>query len=279
MPSILPHPKVCTVFQSMAHLTSAIRVVASARTAAHLGYSVNSLKISPVRSMPKFEAKDDLNESFRHLGISPVEASMSATCIMSPTGSSLVAPLHNTQEYRLPSLVKPMSIILPNLYDGVILEKSLPPNLNIMEKVEPLTDELKEAPSNQVIEKQAAVLIGIRRRKMKKHRLKKLRKRMKFEWQKIRQKREYQKEKLFQATQMAKVREYEAFDAATYVADVLRKIKEKPTPMFWKGKRLPPPVVKQLMEEEELKKKRRQQMCTWSLPGEGFGGQHPRSLV
>nr|XP_053635464.1 uncharacterized protein LOC128690768 [Cherax quadricarinatus] len=190
------------------------------------------------QSMPKFEAKDDLNESFRHLGISPVEASMSATCIMSPTGSSLVAPLHNTQEYRLPSLVKPMSIIFPNLYDGVILEKSLPPNLNIMEKVEPLTDELKEAPSNQVIEKQAAVLIGIRKSKRKKPRSKHV---------------------SLQATQMAKVREYEAFDAATYVADVLRKIKEKPTPMFWKGKRLPPPVVKQLMEEEELKKKRRQQ--------------------
>lgn len=33
---------------------------------------------------------------------------------------------------------------------------------------------------------QAAVLIGIRRRKMKKHKLKKLRKKMKFEWAKVR---------------------------------------------------------------------------------------------
>lgn len=32
---------------------------------------------------------------------------------------------------------------------------------------------------------QAAVLIGIRRRKMKKHKLKKLRKKMKFEWAKV----------------------------------------------------------------------------------------------
>lgn len=32
---------------------------------------------------------------------------------------------------------------------------------------------------------QAAVLIGIRRRKMKKHKLKKLRKKMKFDWAKV----------------------------------------------------------------------------------------------
>lgn len=48
--------------------------------------------------------------------------------------------------------------------------------------------EMPAAEVNQIGEEgiQAAVLIGIRRRKMKKHKLKKLRKKMKFEWAKVR---------------------------------------------------------------------------------------------
>lgn len=57
-----------------------------------------------------------------------------------------------------------------------------------------------------------------------------------------------------QATQMAKIRYFEAFDAASYVADVLRRTKEKPIPRVWKGKRLPKFLIKQLMEEEKKKK-------------------------
>ncbi|XP_063236169.1 uncharacterized protein LOC134538680 [Bacillus rossius redtenbacheri] len=71
--------------------------------------------------------------------------------------------------------------------------------------------------------KQAARLVVIRRRKMKKHKLRKLRKRMKFEWAKVRQRREFKKEKVFQAELIAQIKEAEKFDAASYVAERLEK--------------------------------------------------------
>ncbi|XP_035910479.1 uncharacterized protein LOC118511468 [Anopheles stephensi] len=93
--------------------------------------------------------------------------------------------------------------------------------------------------------KQAARLIVIRRRKMRKHKLRKLRKRMKFEWLKIRQRRELKKEKLFQAELLGQIREAEKFSAEAYVASKLRKATDEPLPRFWKGKRLPQFIIKQ----------------------------------
>uniref|UniRef100_A0A182ST98 DUF1713 domain-containing protein n=1 Tax=Anopheles maculatus TaxID=74869 RepID=A0A182ST98_9DIPT len=93
--------------------------------------------------------------------------------------------------------------------------------------------------------KQAARLIVIRRRKMRKHKLRKLRKRMKFEWLKIRQRRELKKEKLFQAELVGQIREAEKFSAEAYVASKLRQATDVPLPRFWKGKRLPQFIIKQ----------------------------------
>ncbi|MPC34853.1 hypothetical protein E2C01_028256 [Portunus trituberculatus] len=136
-----------------------------------------------------------------------------------------------------------------------MLEKDLPSVLNIFEKTDPSASSQKvEAPANQVAEKQAARLIITRRKKMRKHKLKKLRKKMKFVWAKVRQKREYRKEKQFQAEQMAKVRRYDAFDAEEYVKDFLRQTKEKPIPKTWKSKHLPEFLIKELMKKEEEKK-------------------------
>lgn len=92
---------------------------------------------------------------------------------------------------------------------------------------------------------EAARLIVIRRRKMKKHKLKKLRRKMKFEWAKVRQRREMRKEKAFQAQLMSQVKEAEAFSAEQYVADVLRQANESPLPRYWKGRRLPAFIIKQ----------------------------------
>lgn len=207
--------------ETMAHLRSVTRALSSARTAACLGSTVNPSRISCIRS-PKLDAKDDLCAHFRHLVISPDEASLSATFMM-----SISLPV----EYRLPSVVKPVNITFPSLHSGVLLEKDLPPIPNITEKIDPIAKrQIKEAPPNQVTEKQAARLIVIRRQKMKKHKLRKLRKKMKFVYLKARQKREYKKEKLFQATQMSLVREFEAFDAANFVADILQKTKQNPSP-------------------------------------------------
>lgn len=55
---------------------------------------------------------------------------------------------------RLPSLVKPVVVTLPSLYNEAAVEKEMPPALNILEKVDPLIkEEIKEAPSDQVIDK------------------------------------------------------------------------------------------------------------------------------
>lgn len=53
--------------------------------------------------------------------------------------------------------------------------------------IEPLHEKIIEAPSKEDnnVSKEAARLIIIRRKKMKKHKLRKLRKRMKFEWAKV----------------------------------------------------------------------------------------------
>lgn len=239
--------------RTMTHLGTVGRLASSALSATRSGFKARIPL--PVNSTGT-DATSGLCSSFRELGISPEEARLSARAVASLEHHAV--PQHNIQEYRLPSLVKPLSITVPSLYNGMIQEKGLPPTLNIVEKIEPLVkEEIREAPSNKVIEKQAARLIVIRRRMMNKHKLKKLRKRMKFEWLKIIQKREYRKEKLFQATQMAKIRAAEAFDAAAHVANILRITKEKPIPKFWRGKRLPTDIIKQLMEEEELKKQKR----------------------
>nr|ABF18113.1 unknown [Aedes aegypti] len=92
---------------------------------------------------------------------------------------------------------------------------------------------------------QAARLIVIRRRKMRKHKLKKLRKKMKYEWAKVRQRRELRKEKAFQAGLINQIKEAERFSAEMYVAEKLRQANDTPIPRFWKGKRLPQFIIKQ----------------------------------
>jgi hypothetical protein len=103
-----------------------------------------------------------------------------------------------------------------------------------------------EAPTRGgLVEKQAARLIVIRRRKMKKHKLKKLRKKMRFEWAKVRQRRELRKEKAFQAELIAQIKEAEKFNAEQYVAERLQEAHKVPLPRTWKGKRLPFFIIKE----------------------------------
>ncbi|XP_032596078.1 uncharacterized protein LOC6567379 isoform X2 [Drosophila grimshawi] len=92
---------------------------------------------------------------------------------------------------------------------------------------------------------EAARLIVIRRRKMKKHKLKKLRRKMKFEWAKVRQRREMRKEKAFQGQLMAQIKQAESFSAEQHVAEILRQANEVPLPRYWKGRRLPAFIIKQ----------------------------------
>jgi len=100
-------------------------------------------------------------------------------------------------------------------------------------------------PVPQINEKKAEKLIVIRKRKMKKHKLKKLRRKMKFEWAKVRQRREMRKEKAFQAKLISQIKDAEMFNAEQYVSEKLRKAEEEPLPRYWKGRRLPAFIIKE----------------------------------
>ena len=100
------------------------------------------------------------------------------------------------------------------------------------------------------ISKQAARLVVIRRKKIKKHQLRKLRIKMKFEWAKIRQRRELRKEKNFQDEMLAQMEEAQNFDAAAYVNEKLAKAKQVPLPKTIKSKSLPAFLVKQILDKK-----------------------------
>uniref|UniRef100_A0A1A9W7D1 Pyruvate dehydrogenase E1 component subunit beta n=1 Tax=Glossina brevipalpis TaxID=37001 RepID=A0A1A9W7D1_9MUSC len=104
----------------------------------------------------------------------------------------------------------------------------------------------KHAPAlNRKNKMEAARMIVIRRRKMKKHKLRKLRRKMKFEWAKVRQRREMRKEKAFQAKLISQIKEAEAFNAAKFVEEKLQKANETPLQRYWKGRRLPAFIIKE----------------------------------
>ncbi|RWS27741.1 hypothetical protein B4U80_03896 [Leptotrombidium deliense] len=71
-------------------------------------------------------------------------------------------------------------------------------------------------------------LLNIRHRKMKKHKLRKWRKKHLALIRKVTLRREIKKEKLFRAELLAKIREAENFDAEAYVNNIFRVIDSKP---------------------------------------------------
>lgn len=76
---------------------------------------------------------------------------------------------------------------------------------------------------------EAAVMMEIRRLKMKKHRLKKFRKKFKFDLAKRKLRRQQKKEKAFQAELLAQISAAEKFSAENYVSEKLSKSKQVPT--------------------------------------------------
>ncbi|XP_011297406.1 uncharacterized protein [Fopius arisanus] len=115
-------------------------------------------------------------------------------------------------------------------------------------------EESLDLPSQKIIEKEAARLIVIRRRKMRRHKLKKRRKRMKFVWRKFKQKRELRKEKAFQAELLGQIREAEAFDAKSYVDSKLKILDNVRLPSKWRGEVLPEHMIRQFVKEKEHKR-------------------------
>ena len=99
----------------------------------------------------------------------------------------------------------------------------------IMEKISDIKGDMDLPPLEGQDEcKEAAVMIEIRRLKMKKHKRKKLLKKMKFIYAKRKLRRRLRKEKVFQAELLAKIKDAEQFSAEQYVTDKLARLKVPP---------------------------------------------------
>ncbi|KAL0118983.1 hypothetical protein PUN28_009545 [Cardiocondyla obscurior] len=155
-----------------------------------------------------------------------------------PASGNLIKNIIQTPTIKIPPLqepVKPLSI----QYDFPIQEKSV------------------DLPTNGIIiDKLAVNMLKLRRRKMKKHKRRKLQKKMKFIWEKLRIKREQKKEKMFQAELIAKVKEAQAFDAKEYVNERLTILNKTFEPRTFRGEILPPEMIKQLRAKKYERKEK-----------------------
>uniref|UniRef100_L7M2Q3 Ribosomal protein mS38 C-terminal domain-containing protein n=1 Tax=Rhipicephalus pulchellus TaxID=72859 RepID=L7M2Q3_RHIPC len=127
--------------------------------------------------------------------------------------------LQRSWDYNLPSFVKPTTVI----GDSKVIAPSTDTNSNGMEKTDPKLMGI-------VNEKRAVNMLIIRRKKMKKHKLRKLRKRMYALWSKRRYRIEKNKEQVFRAELLAQIHEARAFDAEKFVTGVLDKLRNRPRP-------------------------------------------------
>ncbi|XP_014471906.1 PREDICTED: uncharacterized protein LOC106742997 [Dinoponera quadriceps] len=103
-------------------------------------------------------------------------------------------------------------------------------------------------------EKQAVRMIVIRRKKMKKHKRRKLRKKMKFVWARMRQRRNVEKIKRFNNEMIAKIKMAQAFDAKKYVQGRLDILNKERIPRTFRGEILPLEMIKKLRDEKQAKK-------------------------
>ncbi|OQR77739.1 hypothetical protein BIW11_06877 [Tropilaelaps mercedesae] len=125
-----------------------------------------------------------------------------------------ISPLRNPVQI-LPTTIKP-DVELPYFR---YKEMTLPNLSNVKTPVAEPT-----APGNGM---HCAVLIQIRKRKMKKHQRKKHKKRMRFYDQKVELRRLKKKEAEFKEELLAKINEAEMFDAEKYIKSVLEKIRNR----------------------------------------------------
>ncbi|CAK9798848.1 hypothetical protein ANTPLA_LOCUS1798 [Anthophora plagiata] len=138
----------------------------------------------------------------------------------------------------------PLSKYIPSMEEPLI-QKPVQQDL-------PLTDKSFELPPTaNNFEKLAVRLIVIRRKKMKKHKRKKLRKRMQFVWAKIRAKRNSLKEKNFQAELIAKIKEAQLFDAKKHVEERLALLDKEFVPKTYKGEIIPEQMIKEFLKKDQ----------------------------
>lgn len=152
------------------------------------------------------------------------------------TNGNLIKNIIEMPVTKIPPLQEPVKR-LPIRYDLPISEKSI------------------DLPtSGEIFEKHAVRLIVIRRKKMKKHKRRKLRKKMKFVLAKLRHKRNVKREKLFQAELVGKIKEAQAFDARVYVKERLDILNKERMPRTFRGEILPAEMIKQFIYEKRARK-------------------------
>ncbi|KAK2726592.1 uncharacterized protein LOC136028798 [Artemia franciscana] len=153
-----------------------------------------------------------------------------------PVGTSF-ARAYGSAECQRSKIVEVPPIVLPmGICNTNIIYRKAPSNFPVITNLElPNFRKVKEIsspnvsrgiigdPSKPFARIEAARMIVIRKRKMRKHKLKKLRKRMKFVFERIRMRREQRKEKVFQGELMSMVRSAEAFDPKTYVSETIKR--------------------------------------------------------
>lgn len=167
---------------------------------------------------------------------------------MQSTNTSLIKEIGNhTPLWRKEILELPLT--------NKIIENPASINSKIIEDIFNVDKIIEDPNANKNGEngKQAARLIVIRRRKMAKHKRRKVAKKMKFVWAKSKQRREWRKEKRFLNTLMFRIRGAERFSAEQYVSLTIKEQTTPEIPKYWKNRRLPQWLIMELMQEEKQK--------------------------
>lgn len=140
---------------------------------------------------------------------------------------------------RIPPLHEPMKHS-PIEYDSPVPEKSI------------------DLPTNgEIFEKQAVRLIVIRRKKMRKHKQRKLARKLKFVRAKVKLIRKQKKEKMFQENLIWQIKKAEAFDAKQYVQKKLDLLNKEWIPRTYRGEIIPREMIKQFRDKKKAKKEAR----------------------
>ncbi|XP_016771509.1 uncharacterized protein LOC107965473 [Apis mellifera] len=145
----------------------------------------------------------------------------------------------------------PLSKYIPSMEEPLI-------NQSIKQDLPLIDTSFQLPPTENILEKLAIRMIVIRRKKMKKHKRRKLRKKMKFKWAKIRANRNVLKEKLFQAELVTQIKEAHNFDPKKYIEGRLAILDKEILPKTYRGEILSPEMIKKFIDEkkEYVRKKR-----------------------
>lgn len=160
--------------------------------------------------------------SFTVKGVSLLEGSTSSIYQASEKNKTFIDLFTNNLHKRL--YMPTISINKLKVYEDIASPKCIQ---------DPLINNVKiiDAPVPGRPEKKEAVrMILIRRRKMRKHKLRKLRKRMKFVFAKVKLRRQLRKEQTFRTELLSQIEIADNFDAKAYVENILHTIRYQRKP-------------------------------------------------